>query len=386
MTADKPPPLPETPFVNAVRLNAGQWATALVLVLFIVFLAPVAWKKIERFETGSDYRIPYELSKDYWLYGRRLRQLDRLDQIALVGDSVIWGEYVLPDGTLSHYLGQESGRADQFINAGVNGLFPLALEGLIQHYGGALRNRKILLHCNLLWMSSPKADLQIQKEEKFNHSRLVPQFRPRIPCYRADASERLGILAERNSDFLAWVGHLQSAYFDQQSILAWTLADDGGSPPSYPHSYKNPLRQITFVVPSAPIDDPKRGPKSPRHRPWSATGAAATRLEWVDLDTSLQWDAFRRLTALLRERGNNVLVVIGPFNEHFIVEANQPPFRKLRDGATHWLSKNQIPYVAPEALPRDLYADASHPLTEGYALLAKRLYQDETFQRWLKAP
>jgi hypothetical protein len=386
MTADKPPPIPETPFVNAVRLNARQWATALVLVLLIVFLTPIAWKKIERFETGPDYRIPYELSKDYWLYGRRLRQLNQPDQIALVGDSVVWGEYVLPDGTLSHYLGQESDRADQFINAGVNGLFPLALEGLIQHYGGALRNGKILLHCNLLWMSSPKADLQIQKEEKFNHSRLVPQFRPSIPCYRADASERLGIVAERNSDFLAWVGHLQNAYFDQKNILAWTLADDGGSPPSYPNSYKNPLGQVTLVVPSAPIDDPNRGPKSTRHRPWPATGAAATRFEWVGLDTSLQWDAFRRLTALLRERGNKVLVVIGPFNEHFVAEANQPPFRKLRDGAADWLAKNEIPYVAPEALPSDLYADASHPLTEGYALLAKRLYQNETFQRWLKAP
>src|SRR6185369_2095556 len=113
----------------------------------------------------------------------------------------------------SHFLNQEAKRPGQFINAGVNGLFPLALEGLVDHYGGVLRHRKIILHCNLLWMSSPKADLQIKKEEKFNHSRLTPQFSPRIPCYRADANERLGAIVERNVRFSSWVSHLQDCYF-----------------------------------------------------------------------------------------------------------------------------------------------------------------------------
>jgi hypothetical protein len=386
MTAEKPPPILETRFVNEVRLNARQWITALALVIMIVLLTPVVWKKIERFETGPDYRMPYELSKDYWLYERRLRQLRSSQQIVVVGDSVVWGEYVLSDGTLSHYLSQESGRPDQFVNAGVNGLFPLALEGLLDHYGGALRDRKILLHCNLLWMSSPKADLQTQKEEKFNHPRLVPQFQPRIPCYRADVAERLGIVVERNWSFLSWVGHLQNTYFDQKNILAWTLTDDGGDPPSYPNTYKNPLAQITWVVPAAPRNDPMRGPTSARHKPWSASGAATTRFEWVALDTSLQWGAFRRLTALLRERGNKVFVVIGPFNETMLVEENKTPFRSLRDGAADWFAKNGIPHLVPDTLPSDLYADASHPLTEGYARLARQLYQNEAFQRWLKEP
>jgi hypothetical protein len=35
-------------------------------------------------------------------------------------------------------------------------------------------------------------------------------------------------------------------------------------------------------------------------------------------------------------------------------------------------------------LPSDLYADASHPLTDGYDLLAKRIYADQRFRRWLK--
>jgi hypothetical protein len=130
--------------------------------------------------------------------------------------------------------------------------FPLALEGLVNYYGSALRHRKVLLQFNVLWMSSHKADLQVQKEEKFNHSRLVPQFSPRIPCYKADANERLSAAVERNVSFIAWVSHLENAYFDEKSILNWTLQDDGSDPPRYPNSYKNPLAQITLTVPSAP--------------------------------------------------------------------------------------------------------------------------------------
>jgi len=37
----------------------------------------------------------------------------------------------------------------------------------------------------------------------------------------------------------------------------------------------------------------------------------------------------------------------------------------------------------PDILPSELYADASHPLTAGYELLAKRIYADESFRKWL---
>jgi len=42
------------------------------------------------------------------------------------------------------------------------------------------------------------------------------------------------------------------------------------------------------------------GPKSPRHKAWSAEGQGPTRFEWVHLDASLQWRAFQRLLARLR--------------------------------------------------------------------------------------
>ncbi|MGA2867033.1 MAG: hypothetical protein ABSF95_21365 [Verrucomicrobiota bacterium] len=381
------PALAIVPFgVNEVRLNARQWLATLALVALVVLLTPWLWARVERFQTGPDYRIPYFLSADYWLYGRRLRQVPAPDKVIVLGDSVVWGEYVAPDGTLSHFLNEQAGAPDRFINGGLNGLFPLAQEGLVRYYGGALRHRKLLLHCNVLWLTSPKVDLSTLKEEQFNHARLVPQFHPRIPCYKADANERLSALLERRLSFIAWVAHLQNAYFGQKSILSWTLEDDGGSPPRYPNVWKDPLAQIRLAVPCAPNPDPDRGPGSARHKPWSEDARGTARFDWVDLDASLQWRAFQRLLRNLQQRDNQVLVLLGPFNEHIMAQENRPAYRHVRDGIAAWLSENHIPHLVPETLPSPLYADASHPLTDGYRLLAQRLYHDPAFRTWLQGP
>ena len=372
----------DTPFVNEVRLDAPQWIVALGILAMVMLLTPVLWKKLERFEPGPDYRIPYALSKDYWFYERCLEQTTAANVVVL-GDSVVWGEYVRQDGTLSHFLNEESGQPGRFVNAAVNGLFPLAFEGLARCYGGPLRHRKVIVHCNVLWMSSPKADLRTDKEQRFNHAELVRQFLPRIPCYKADLNQRLAAVIERRFTFSEWAKHLQMAYFSQKTIPNWTLEDDGGNPPRYPNAYKNPLAQITFTIPTEPAVDPERGPGSPRHKPWSTTGAGTTRFEWVELDQSLQWAAFQRLVKLLQSRGNDVLVVVGPFNENILAEENRRGFRRLRDGVGDWLANNHVAYVVPGTLPSALYADASHPLTEGYQLLADRLYHDAAFQKWL---
>jgi len=369
---------------NTIRLNLRQWAVVAGVILLLVLSTPWLWKHVERFDVGTDYRIPYDLSKDYWLYQRRMEQLDDANQVVVVGDSVVWGEFVLPDGTLSHFLDREAGTTNRFINGGVNGLFPLALEGLVRNYGQPIHDRKVILHCNLLWMSSPKADLQTQKEEKFNHAKLVPQFDPWIPCYRADANVRLSNVIERKVPFFAWTDHLQNAYFNQKSLIDWTLADDGGLPPQFPNTYKNPLSQITMVVPPAPAVDSMRGPASARHKPWSTTGEGTSRFDWVDLDTSLQWGAFQRLVRLLRDRGNDVLVVIGPFNEHTMVPENRAEFHKRVGAVQEWFEAENVISVAPDVLPSKLYGDTSHPLTEGYALMAKRLFEDEGFIQWFE--
>jgi hypothetical protein len=372
----------ETRFVNAMRLSWGHWLAVAAVTTVVLLGSSPLWKKIERFNIGADYRIPYALSKDYWLYQRRLEQITPAN-IVVIGDSVVWGEYVRSDGTLPHFLSEQSGQSGRFVNAGVNGLFPLAFEGLIRYYGEALHHRKVILHCNLLWMSSPKADLHTEKEERFNHADLVAQFFPRIPCYKADLNHRFAAVVDRYFTFSQWANHLQVAYFGQKNILTWTLEEDDSSPPHYPNAYRNPLAQITLAVPQEPPDDLERGPNAPRHHPWSTTGQASTRFDWVELDQSLQWAAFQRLVRVLQCRENDVLVVVGPFNEHIMAEENRPAFRRRRDGVVDWLAKGGVRHVIPAPLPSLLYADASHPLTEGYELLASRLTADVTFQAWL---
>lgn len=374
----------ETRFVNGMRLATRHWLVVAAITGVVLVATPWVWRKVERFDTGADYRIPYALSQDYWLYQRRLEQVSATN-VAVVGDSVVWGEYVRPDGTLSHFLNEQSGWPGRFVNAGVNGLFPLALEGLIRYYGAPLRGGKVLLHCNVLWMSSPKADLNTEKEQRFNHADLVPQFSPRIPCYRADLDERLAVVVDRHFGFGQWANHLQIAYFGQQNLMRWTLEEDGGSPPRYPNAHKNPLTQITLTVPPEPADDPERGPASPRHGPWSTTGVGSTRFEWVELEGSLQWAAFQRLVALLQSRNNEVLVLVGPFNESIMAAENLPSFRRLRDGITGWLVEHHVAHIAPAALPSLRYADASHPLTEGYQELADRLLSEPLMREWLEA-
>jgi hypothetical protein len=372
------PKLPDIPFVNEMRLNWRLWLATVALLAAAIFFTPRIWKHIEKFEVGSDYRIPYSLSKDYWLYKRRLQQTTTSSNILVLGDSVIWGEYVLPDGTLSHFLNEQT-HSDRFVNIGVNGLYPLAIEGLVDHYAN-LHHRKIILHCNVLWMSSPKADLQDPKPQSINHSRLLPQFH-KIPSYKADANERLSVVVERNVQFMSWVTHLQAAYFNDKSIPAWTLQSDDND--RYPNSYKCPISQITLRVPTAPADDPQRGPKSPRHKPWTQNGGNPTSFDWLTTTNSLQWQAFKRTFEKLR-RDNDVVVVLGPFNENIIADDNKPGFRALRDGIIAELKTAQANLIVPKTLPSELYADASHPLTHGYELLARELLADAEFQKIIK--
>jgi hypothetical protein len=211
---------------------------------------------------------------------------------------------------------------------------------------------------------------------------LVPQYFPDVPSYRADQNEKLGNLVQRNVDFFGWVSHLQDCYFQQKSVPDWTLADDANH---RSNAWKNPLAQITLEVPSGEADDADRGPGSPRHKPWSAGDGAKQSFAWVGLEKSLQWAAFQRTIAILQQRRNDVLVVVAPFNRYMIADKGFAGYTAIHDGAVEWLRGKGIPCAAPRELPSELYADASHPLTAGYQSLAKTVFEDEAFQKWIGA-
>lgn len=354
----------EVPFgSNAIRLSGWEWFIVIIACLVLFRAVPKLWSGVEQFEPESDYRMPYQLSSDYWLYDRYCNWANPRFDTLVIGDSVVWGHYVPQDQTLSHYLNQSVGR-NCFANLGVDGIHPAAMSGLLRHYAGAVSGKNVILHLNPLWMSSPKHDLQTDKEFRFNHPKLVPQFSPKIPCYKDPYSKRIIIAAERSMPFFSWTSHLKISYFGNMDLPTWTLE----------HPYDCPLHAAT-INPPASTDDSLNERAS-----WTQRGMAQQDFAWVELESSLQWRFFRQAVELLKVRGNTVFVLVGPFNEHMFRDESRSSYKTMKDRIETWLRQNSIPYYMPEALPSQLYHDASHPSSEGYAMLTKQLFENESFQ------
>ena len=359
----------DTPFAaNDVRLSPREWIIAMVVAAAILAVLPFAWKRIEPIRIETNHRTPFSLGNDYWTYDRYCKEVsaDR-DTMLVVGDSVVWGHFVGKDETLPAHLNKTPGDR-RFANMGIDGIHPAALAGLMEHYGQAISGRKVILHCNLLWMSSPRHDLRGSKEFSFNHPDLIPQFIPRIECYKATVSHRLGVLIGRRVPVFGWADHMQIAYFDNSDLPTWTID----------HPRENPADAVTLRLPSP--DDPPT-PK-PNIRPWTQKDIGEFDPPWVDLDDSFQWRCFQRTVDILTGRGNRVFVVVGPFNEHMLSKKALATYTTVTAKARRWLGARNIPHYAPKTLPSGTYADASHPLSEGYALLAEELLANEAFIRF----
>jgi len=354
---------------NCVRLSGCEWLAVGIIFLALFYLGPMFWGRSERIEPELDYRLPYELSNDYWLYNRYCRWAWSRYETLVIGDSVIWGHYVSEHNTLPHYLNEITGR-NQFANMGVDGIHPAALEGLLRYYGQAISGKNVILHLNPLWMSSSKHDLQIEKEFHFNHPRLVPQFVPKIPCYKVPYSKRISAIVERYVPFFSWASHLKIAYFENMDLPTWTIE----------HPYENPLKAVTLVLRTS-------GNHNQNERIWWAQrGIAKEDFPWVRLETSLQWNFFQRSIEILRKRGNRIFVLVGPFNEHMLKGESIETYRKMKIEIAAWLQRENIAYYIPPALPSEFYYDASHPLSEGYAMLAKQICENRPLDPAFSGP
>ncbi len=353
---------------NGMQLSGRPCLGLLIFTAAFCLILPALWPSVERLETGPDYRIPYAVGNDYWLYDRWAREASRTCDTLLVGDSVVWGHFVAREQTLSHHMNAVEGSA-RFANLGVDGSHPAALAGLIEFHGKSFGDRKIVLLCNPTWMASTDQDLRnpdLRRDQVFpyNHAPLIPQFRPAVPCYRETFSGRIGHVLDRNLPFNAWTRHLQVAYYENKSIPAWTLD----------HPYENPLKPMTLRL--GPADDRLEESIS-----WTERGIRKQDTPWVDLESSLQWGEFRRTVRLLRSRGNPLLVVVGPYNEHLLTEPSLKRYLALKKGVEAWLASEKVPHLLPPPLPSGTYADASHPLDAGYALMARQVLAHEFFKR-----
>lgn len=346
---------------NAVRLGVREWVIVALIILVIFVLVPPLWRGLENNSFPADFRIPYGWSEDYWLFKKFCRSACTLDKTLVIGDSVIWGHYVGRDQTLSHFLNEQAG-SDEFVNLGLDGSHPMALYGLIRHYGRAIKGKKVIFHLNLLWLSSEQTDLQTEKEFQFNHPRLVPQFRPRIPCYTEPASGRIGIVLERAVPIMQLVRHLQISEFDSTNLQLWTVENP----------YANPLGRIS--VKPLDLEAEKEEEAQFGAQSKAARAQVLQSLPWVELETSLQWWAFERLVELLESRGNEVMVVVGQLNEHVLDPNSVSAYRALLSKVEGCLVQMNVPSVHLPLLPGHLYADISHPQSQGYRILAEYIW------------
>jgi len=299
----------------------------------------------------------------------------------MIGDSVIWGQYVNMQETLPYYLSQlfctgsaktlaekliNINRERGFANLGLDGIHPAAMCGLIRYYGRSISNKRVILHLNPLWMSSKKHDLSDTDEFRFNHPRLVPQFHPGIPSYKAKFSQRLGIAIGRNS-FYSWVDHVRQNYYENMDIGNWTM--------QYP--YINPFSVISFQIP-LPDNVSHSNPIS-----WMERGMTKQDFPWVSVNESFQWDSFKKAVKLLQARKNKVFVIIGPFNPYILTDKSLKRYNAMKKDMETQLRDEGISYASISDLPSQYYADASHPLKDGYAVIAKELLDSELFKKWV---
>lgn len=351
---------------NEIRLSPAQWAVTLLISLAILWALPKVWGAIEPIKPPANGRVPYDLALgDYWYVQQYFHALLQGSENAVVGDSVMWGAYVVPANTLAAQLTQRTG-ATRFANLGIPGCHPVANYGLIDRYGKELRNRNVLIQFNPLWLSTPREDLSTVTLTAINHPKLLPQWSDRMPADDSPKFEdRLSVSLKRNFEIYGWVTHMQNVCFDQNDVPAWTVE----------HPYALPSMK---AFPDLPDDK-----NAAEAKPWTAKKAVKpVDFPFVPLDQSNQWRYFQKLVELLQARGNRVYVLVGPYNEHMIKGDAVDVYQKqIKPGIEAWLKEKKLPYLIPEALPTDLYADSSHPMLNGYGLIADKLVADPAFQK-----
>ncbi len=159
---------------------------------------------------------------------------------------------------------------------------------------------------------------------------------------------------------MIWARHIRIRYLGNQDIFRWM--------------YDNP-----YAWPSTgPREEPALAP-GVRPVPWQQGGLRAGPMNFVEPDESFQWASFLDALELLAQRGNDILVVMLPFNEHMLTEPGLSRYRAFQDTAVETLQGMGLAVVTLDVLESDLYGDASHPLAEGYENMAEELLANPVF-------
>jgi hypothetical protein len=332
------------------------------MISFLLFLATAAAVPyiIPLTDTASftrNYRIPYSMGEDYFLYNRYSEEIAAEKTIPVIGDSVIWGHYTDKENTLSANLNRLNTQI-KFSNMGLDGIHPAAMSGLIETYTAEFKNRKIIVGINLLWMSSPRHDLNGAVNSEINHKTLLPQFHPEIPSYRPSFEEKITAIISRFIPLFSWVDHVRLTRFAGKSFYIWTMEN--------PH--KNIIEYFSHKKDESKVPDGMRPDKMQEQN-----------IEWITAERSLQWKFMTATLLALKKNGNEVAAVITPFNTYMMTEESRKKYFSILAEMEWILRENGITPVIPQALPKKYFADSSHPTADGYKLVAEDMMKNREF-------
>ena len=330
--------------------------TLLPVVVLICLIVPALYWHWVDIQIAKNFRLSYTSRDDYELYSRIVGKLCADHDALFLGDSVVWGMYVSNDHTLPALINQEL-EQDVVANIAIDGLHPVAMETLMRHYGRSIRGKRVYLYWNPLWMNTPLYDLSGEGDFSINHPRLLPQFQWSIRSYQAEFQDRCKAVLERQVPFYGWLHHLRVACFNNKDFKKH-LAN---------HPEENPLARLHREF------DPVETDHFDSRFNWESNGISTQDWPWVEPASSRQWQAFLATAKLLKAQGNEVVAVLGTINPHLLTVSSLERYNALRKDVASELQQLGYRFVLLPELPSEEYADASHPLADGYRRLAEVL-------------
>ena len=238
-------------------------------------------------------------------------------------------------------------------------MHPIALAELLTYHAPAVANTRVILQFDPLWLMQEGPSSPHGRAVLFNRPDLIPRLAGHFAGpFRNVVSLSWSHLLT-NSPLKDWGDRLADTRID---FLAWSLD----------HPYESPLQAISSALPPSEDRHPLKLDSWNRH----STALVVTRFDRLDQD--IQWQAFLRILSLLELRGNEVLVVLGPMNEHMMSAETLEAYRALKTEMAESLRARHARYFLPTALPSGHYGDICHPLGAGYAELARELLEKES--------
>ena len=354
---------------NALILSLREWIVTALLLVGLGTSFYFGWYWWEKFEPGVDFRVTCwaERMSDYWTYARWCRYTRTRYKVFLMGDSVIWGQEVRNDETISHYLNEHYGE-ETIANLGIDGLHHAGIYGLVNSWGQYLDNQNIILQFNPLWMGSASRDLRGEGDYYFHHPRLIPQLSFRIH-YNRDLNTRLGYLAEHYFRLLPFVRHLMVNYYDNKSVSNWMLDNP----------YLNPFSAITFQ--STPVMVESQG----RSLDWETKKLKVSDAPYIFPEESVQWAYFVKALDILKRKDVRVYILLGPYNHYAHTPESRERMYAMISEIKKYFDDMGYPYfdTLKINLPSNTFADMCHLLKDGHIMLAEALWNDPGFQEWL---